>query len=55
MPTERNLGGRPPIGPRVSVRFTPDQLTYVDELAHLARSSRADAIRALVDAAMSDR
>lgn len=44
-----NRGGRPPVGPRVTVRLSDDQLAYVDELAHVLRESRAEAIRGIVD------
>lgn len=48
--TEANRGpGRPPVGPRVEVRLTPDVLTQVDTLAASRDEKRSDTVRQLIE------
>lgn len=44
--------GRPPIGPAVQVRLTPDLLARIDRWAKRQGVTRAEAIRRLVERAL---
>lgn len=46
--TARVLGGRPPIGPKISTRVTPKEAQDVDALAASAEWTRSEAVRFLV-------
>jgi len=45
--------GRPAIGDPIAVRFTPEQLDYIDALAERNDLPRAETIRRMIDVAIS--
>jgi hypothetical protein len=47
--------GRPTVGGRVTVSLSPDRLARIDAAAALARISRAEMLRRIIDAALDGR
>lgn len=50
--TAKRGRGRPAIGEPIAVRFTPDQLDYIDALSERNGLPRAETVRRMIDVAI---